>query len=202
MGRKSKIEVGQWFGMWRVENIADIEQSGPHRKALCRCGKCGYQRLVFVDNLLSGASTRCMYCRGKRGPDQSRYDHPRSRNIKVGTVIGSLTVIEIMQDTLKQRERRTVKARCLCGNEIVRRVEVIRRDEFPTCHHCQEFGTIYRWPLQKHEEIPSAETMDLCCESHEYRWFDMIPATPVEHRTPGYARYLKQNTKGDTDGRV
>lgn len=196
MSRTSKIHVGDWFGMWQVANTAEVEQTGTNRKVLCRCGKCGYQRLVFVNNLLAGQSTRCNYCRGKRGPDQNSYGHLRSRDIKIGTRIGALTVLAVMQDTPEQRKRRTVKAQCLCGALIIRRVEVIRRDEFPTCHHCRENGTIYRWGDTDHDKIPTAEALTLYCESHECRWFDMTVDPLVEHSTPGFIARMKRNEKG------
>lgn len=182
MGRKSKVEAGQWFGMWQVFDIANVEQTGTNKKVLCRCGNCGHTKLVFTNNLLSGKSSQCTYCRDHRSPEANRFEHPKMQNIKVGTVIGSLTITKVLPDA-----RRTVEAKCLCGNVITRRVDVILRDEFPTCHHCRKNGTIYQWPL-KNNAVDNLSTVlvEAFAEHHGYRWFDMTKTPPVEHTNDRY----------------
>lgn len=186
MGRKSKIEVGSWHGMWLVIDIAGVEQTGSNRKALCKCGNCGHQKLVFVNNLLSGMSSRCTYCRDRRSPNVDRFGHPKVQNIKVGTVIGSLTITNV----LPGRTRRTVEAKCLCGNTITRRADVILRDEFPTCHSCSKNHTLYLWG--KRDE-PAFDLMQEFADGRESRFFDMTASPPQEHVTEGYKRWAMQN---------
>jgi hypothetical protein len=190
MGRKSKIKIGDWYGMWKVVDIDNIEQNGPNRKALCECGECGHQKLVFTNNLLSGRSHECHYCSTRsRRPT---YGHPRI--LRVDSVIGTLTILrsvpfeewrDLGHNTKREHYRHHVEARCLCGNTIIAQADVIKRDEFPTCHHCAENATLYVW-----DDRISATVMTEHADGRESRWFDMTTKPPTEHQTIGYQFHL------------
>jgi len=200
MGRKSKIKIGDVFGFWEVVET-DIEQHGSNRKVLAKCMNCDSPaRLVFTNSLLSGASNSCRYC-SRRFMKPQGVGHPRV--LKEGVVVGSLTILRVVpieewrtmeHKTERPNYRRTVEARCLCGNTIIRRVEVIKRDPIPTCHHCRENQTIYR----NNRDLPvdkqmTPEMMGTYANHHCCRWFDLDTTPPTEHQTDGYRAWLKLN---------
>ena len=211
MGRTSKIKVGDWYGMWQVVET-DIEQHGTNRKVLCKCGDCGMTRLVFTTNLLSGKSSNCRYC-ARRHLRPTHPGHPHVLN--AGVVIGTLTILRVVpieewrslaHKIERPNYRRTVEARCLCGNTIIRRVDVIKRDGFVTCHHCRENATLYRHNSERSAgEQLSDSMMNEYAKSQNCRWFDMDTKPPTEHRTDEYRAWLKLNNikyEGDNSCRM
>ena len=199
MGRTSKIKNGDWYGMWQVVET-DIEQHGTNRKVLCKCGECDMTKLVFTNHLLSGHSHNCLYCTRRILRSQG-VGHPRV--LKAGVVIGALTILRVVpieewrglaHKIERPNYRRTVEAKCLCGNTIIRRVEVIKRDGFVTCHHCRENATLYRHNSERPvEKQMSDEMMDRYAKSQNCRWFDMDTKPPTEHRTDEYRAWMKLN---------
>ena len=204
MGRKSKIKIGDVYGFWEVIET-DIEQHGPNRKVLAKCMNCDSPaRLVFVNNLMSGSSNSCRYCSGRYLPDQG-VGHPRV--FKEGVVDGTLTVLRVVpieewrgmaHKIERPNYRRTVEARCLCGNTIIRRVEVIKRDPIPTCHHCREHQTLYlkNGHLSADKQM-TPDLMDQYASYNNCRWFDLDTTPPTEHQTDGYRAWLKLNKVQD-----
>jgi hypothetical protein len=55
------IKAGDRFGAWLVLN----DQHKGDIKILCRCTKCGLEKMVFIRSLHNGDSTQCQKCRGK-----------------------------------------------------------------------------------------------------------------------------------------
>jgi hypothetical protein len=201
MGRKSKIKVGDFFGMWKVIDTDNIEQHGSTRKVLCQCMDCDMTRLVFTNNLLSGKSSNCRYC-ARRHLRPTHPGHPRV--LKAGVVIGTLTILRVVSieewrglahKIERPNYRRTVEAKCLCGSTIIRRVDVIKRDEHPRCHHCNENATFYRW-----DDSMTIELMDRYADGRGARWFDMTTTPPTEHQTPAYKQYHKNPNQVQDEG--
>lgn len=61
MGRKAKNLVGRIFGMLTVVERADNGRFGNVRW-LCKCGKCGEERIIFGSNLTRKRTKDCIKC--------------------------------------------------------------------------------------------------------------------------------------------
>jgi len=166
MPKPNRVIAGSQFGLWYVH---DVRHDLPGSPAQCECLSCGTIKLVVRNNLTSGRSVSC-------GCQKIKTTHPR--NLKPGDRIGSLIIEAAEPDS---RGRKAFRCRCLCGNDLInRRVDVLRREQYPTCVHCREFRTLFLWPGA------DKELMERYTKFHGLRYFDMTGPEPVEYTNPKY----------------
>lgn len=65
MPRPHEDLTGQTFGRWTALELVSAEP-GARTRWLCECGGCGRRLPVLLQNLRSGASTCCRWCRPKK----------------------------------------------------------------------------------------------------------------------------------------
>lgn len=111
--------TGQSIGRWKVSRRAE-NLYGRHVAWLCKCA-CGTERVVAAKALRSGLSTSCGCAKRDRG---------RARLIDLsGRTFGRLYVIDSHGAGRSLRWR----CRCLCGNYVLVRGQLLRDGQTQSC---------------------------------------------------------------------
>lgn len=117
---------GEVFSGWTVLSSECITK-GKSKYVQCRC-LCGKEKLIRVDKLLNGSTTKCnRWCRGEEGGPMAHEDY-------TGQQVGSLTYLH--EGPLLESNHRTWVLRCECGNTCTAPLEAIRRGKYASCGHC------------------------------------------------------------------
>jgi len=116
------IQSGQVFGDLTVTQPYVV--AGRHSKSLCQC-RCGTIKEISNSCLVSGRTKSC----GCRNIENIHRNIP-----DVGEVFGNLTVK--VGDAGRYRKRVLSLCTCVCGNDVLARLESLRNSTTTQCRQC------------------------------------------------------------------
>lgn len=113
--------VGQVFGCLKVVEQLPSGRHGQQYRCVCECGG---ERITRASSLRAGHTISCGCMRGKN----------RIKPLVPGERFGLLTIVsEVPRPEDQTRNEIFYRVRCDCGNEVVRRRELIVRGAKPDC---------------------------------------------------------------------